>query len=67
MRHQDSVRQFGLAVESDPFPIPVRCDFILSLLNARRVAEARTMLNATMAIDPTAERGPKCFPQPPAK
>jgi len=56
MRHEESIREFRLAVESDPFSVPVRYDFILSLLNARRVAEARTILNETMAIDPASPR-----------
>jgi TolB-like protein/Flp pilus assembly protein TadD len=56
MRHDDSVREFRQAVEADPFSIPIRMDFILTLLNAGRVGEARTLLDQTKAIDPTAER-----------
>jgi len=55
-RHDDSIREFRQAVEADPFSIPIRYDFILSLLNAQKVAEARTVLNETVAIDPTAQR-----------
>ncbi len=56
MRHDDSIREFRQAVEADPFSIPIRMDFILSLLNAGRVAEARALLDQTKAIDSTAER-----------
>lgn len=56
MRHDDSIREFRIAVESDPFSIPVRYDFILSLLNAGQVADARNVLNTTMTIDSGAER-----------
>jgi serine/threonine-protein kinase len=56
MRHDESVREFRQAVEADPFSIPIRYDFILSLINAGRIAEARTVLNESMAIDPAALR-----------
>ncbi len=56
MRHDESAREFRQAVEADPFSIPIRYDFILSLINARRIAEARTVLNESMAIDPAALR-----------
>ncbi|MCU1257483.1 MAG: hypothetical protein JWO80_368 [Bryobacterales bacterium] len=56
MRHDESIREFRKAVELDPFSIPVRYDFILSLLNAGRIAEARMVVNETAAIDPTATR-----------
>jgi TolB-like protein/Tfp pilus assembly protein PilF len=56
MRHDDSVREFQAAVAADPFSIPVRYDFILALVNARRLDEAHTVLQESMAIDPTAQR-----------
>jgi predicted Zn-dependent protease len=56
MRHDESIREFRQAVEADPFSIPIRMDFILALLNAGRVGEARTVLDQTKAIDPAAER-----------
>jgi TolB-like protein/Flp pilus assembly protein TadD len=56
MRHDDSIREFRKAVELDPFSIPVRYDFVLALLNARRVAEARALVNETAAIDPVSTR-----------
>jgi eukaryotic-like serine/threonine-protein kinase len=56
MRHEESIAQFRSAVEADPFSVPIRYDFILALLNAGRVAEARGVLDETKAIDPAAER-----------
>jgi tetratricopeptide (TPR) repeat protein len=56
MRHDEAIHEFRQAVEADPFSIPVRYDFILALLNAGRVKEARTLLDETAAIDPAALR-----------
>lgn len=55
-RHDESMREFRRAVELDPFSIPVRYDFILSLLSAGQTAEARALLDDSMAIDPNALR-----------
>jgi len=55
-RHDESAAQFRLALEDDPFSIPIRWDFVLSLLDAGRVAEARTIVDQCKAIDPNAVR-----------
>jgi eukaryotic-like serine/threonine-protein kinase len=56
MRHDESIRQFEQAMALDPFSIPLRYDFILALLNAGRIGQARKLLDESRAIDPNAAR-----------
>jgi len=56
MRHDESIAEFRKAIELDPFSIPIRYDYILALLNAGRVAEARRVVDESFAIDPNAGR-----------
>jgi TolB-like protein len=56
MRHDESIQEFRRAMAVDPFSIPVRYDYILALLNARRTADARAVLDDSLTIDPTAPR-----------
>ena len=56
MRHAESISEFRKAVEADPFSIPIRYDFILALVNARKLDEANSILRESSAIDPAAPR-----------
>ena len=55
-RHGESISEFQRAIEDDPFSVPVRYDFILALLDAGKVAEARKALNETKAIEAASAR-----------
>ncbi|HTW66056.1 MAG TPA: protein kinase [Bryobacteraceae bacterium] len=51
-----SEAEFRRAIEDDPFSIPIRYDFVLALIEAGRVPEARKVLEESRAIDPNAIR-----------
>jgi Tetratricopeptide repeat len=55
-RYAASEAEFRRAIEEDPFSIPIRYDFVLALIEAGRVPEARNVLQESRAIDPNAIR-----------